>query len=378
MKGVERILAAIGMGNIVETLSSEDVNWADFHTLLLHILEKKIGQISPAEIMRNYAKNRFSLAGSTDPRDLIAIDGLLYSILPDYFSAVELSPVGPVGANATLTTLDPKVVLPTIRNVEVIGDSSMASAIECARRRRAKGPSQKNQEVHLAASHRALRLQNFPKDSGLTSHFRSFALASAGRDTTGFNKFELASLSAHLEIWLNFLTRSVSLGYGTRNISVAISHIGIVERLISEGRISREEVVLVGKDGAFNLLDVCSIDLPGRIDRAREIPDENPELETYIRELQFTEGQIIDSLRSRYPHAHFYFDLARYSGLGYYSGLCYRLTAQNVAGDKYPLAGGGACDWTKKLLNNRKEHLVTGGFGTEIFSRFFKETRQRP
>ncbi|MEK7621732.1 MAG: hypothetical protein AAB415_00985 [Patescibacteria group bacterium] len=376
MKGVERILVTIGMGDIVGALSSENLNWADFHTLLLHILEKKIGHISSAEIMRNYTKNRFSIVGDIAPRDLVEIDRMFFGILPGYFSAVELSPVNPIGANATLTTLDPKVVLSTIRNVEVVGDPSMALAIECAYRRRSKSSSQENPEVHLATSHRVLRLQNFPKDSELTPHFRAFALTSSARDTTGFNKFELTSLLVHLEIWLNFLMQSASLGYGTRNISVALSHIGIVEELISEGRISREEVVRGGKGGTFNLLSACSIDLPNQIDHAGEIPDKYSGLETYIRELQFTERQIIDSLRSKYPHVHFYFDLARSSGLGYYSGLCYRLAAQNVAGGRYPLAGGGACDWTKKLLNNGKEHLIAGGFGTELFSRLFKETQQ--
>lgn len=374
MKGIDRILLAIGIDNIIEILSSENLTWGDFHTLLLHIFEKKIEGVDPAEVMSNYKENRFSAIASTDPRELLEIDWMLYEVLPDYFAAIELSPVNPIGANATLTMLDPKVVLSTIRNMEVVGDPSMALAIECAHRRRLIRTTKESLEVHLATSHRVLRLQNFPKGSGLTPHFRAFALTSAARDTAGFNKFELASLSAHIETWLNFLARSSDIGYRTQNISVAISDIGIVEKLISGGRVSRERVISGAKDKTFSLFSVCSVDLPDQVDYARDIPVVHPELETYIRELQFTERQIVDPLRGKYPSVRFYFDLARCSGIGYYSGLCYKLTAQNAVGGKYPLAGGGACDWTRKLLSSKREHLITGGFGTELFNKLFKET----
>ncbi|MEK7669461.1 MAG: hypothetical protein AAB350_02625 [Patescibacteria group bacterium] len=373
MKGVDRILAAIGIENIVEALSSKNLNWANFHTLLLQIFEKRIEDIGPADVMQNYKENRFSTVAESDQRKMIGIDGLLYEVVPDYFSAIELSPVNPVGANSALTTLNPKVVLPTIRNVEVIGDSSMALAVECAHRRRLIRTTKESSEVHLATSHRALRIQNFPKNSGLTSHFRAFALASAARDVAGLNKFELDSLSAHIEIWINFLMRSPDIGYEAKDLSVAISDIRIVQKLISDGRISREEVIRRAKDKTLRLFDVCSIDLPDQIDNARDISVAHPELETYIRELQFTEKQMIEPLRNKYPSVHFYFDLTRCSGIGYYSGLCYKLTAHNATGDRYQLAGGGACDWTRKLLNSKREHLITSGFGTEMFSKLFSK-----
>jgi ATP phosphoribosyltransferase regulatory subunit HisZ len=68
----------------------------------------------------------------------------------------------------------------------------------------------------------------------------------------------------------------------------------------------------------------------------------------------------------------FCFDVGRSSGIGYYSGLCYRITANNASGKNYSLAGGGACDWTRKLLNNKREHLIASGFGTEFFNKMFR------
>lgn len=372
MKILDRILLAIGLENIVEKLSSKDLTWRDLHTLLLHIFENRIRDINPAEVMRNYKENRFSSASEADPKELLEIDRMLYSILPSHFSAIELSPVNPVGANSILTSLDPKIVLLTIRNLEVLGDPGMALSIECARRRESLRTTKKDTETHLAASHRVLRLQAFPKDSGLTAHFRAFALASAARDTAGFNRFELSSVSAHIETWLNFLIGWSNLGHGVQNISVAISDIRIMEKLISEGKIGRDEVIRRTKDKRFKPFEKYSVNLPGEVKRSQDIPIAYPELETHINELRFTEQQIIEPLRTKYPSVRFYFSLDRCSGLGYYSGICYRVSAENASGISYSLAGGGACDWTRKLLNNKREHLVTSGFGTEFFNKLFK------
>lgn len=372
MKMLDRILSAIGLENIVEKLSSKDLTWGDFHTLLLHIFENRIHNVSPTEIMRNYKENRFSTVAETDPRELLEIDRILYGILPAYFSAVELSPVNPVGANSTLTSLDPKIVLPTIRNLEVLGDPSMALSIECARRRESLRTTKKDIETHLAASHRVLRLQAFPKSSGLTAHFKAFALASVARDTTGFNKFELSSIAAHIETWLNFLIGWSNLGYKVQNTSVAISDIRIMEKLISGGKINKDEVIRRTKDKKFKPFKEYSINLPEETEKAQDIPVAYPELETHINELRFTEQQIIEPLRIKYPNVRFYFSLDRCSGLGYYSGICYRVSAENAGGRNHSLAGGGACDWTRKLMNNKREHLVTSGFGTEFFNKLFK------
>jgi len=388
MQGLIRILKIVGIDDLIERLSSNNLSWSDFHTLLLHIVEKKIEGLSPADIMRSYNGNRFSAPGNINQKELHRIDEMLYSVLPKHFEAIELSPVNSIGASAVLTTLDPKVVLSTIRNMEVVGDSSMALAIDCAHRRKLIRTTNDTSQIHLATSHRVLRLQNFANDPGFSPHFRAFALASAARDTVGFNKFVLDSLADHIEVWLNFLERACGIGHKAENITVAISDTRITTRLISDGRISKEEVLRRGRDKTFNLLKACSVDLPDEVDNARNIPIHHPELETYIRELQFTEKRVIDPLRQRYPHVRFYFDLAQCTGAGYYSGHCYRVYGQNVDGNKYSLAGGGTCDWTRKLLNSKRERCkypnksifrlsISRTKSNESFVPFFQENSLR-
>jgi len=68
-------------------------------------------------------------------------------------------------------------VLTTIRNAEVLGDATVAMALECSRRRK-RNPA----PVRLVSSHRTVRLQPFDLP-GYVPHFRLLSMVSAGRDT---------------------------------------------------------------------------------------------------------------------------------------------------------------------------------------------------
>lgn len=371
---MKRILLNMGLHgeSIVQILAAERLNWADFNTLLLGILEKRIKQIQPSDVMRNYRDNRFSAVAEVDPKVVMEIDRVIFGLLPRSFSAVELSPVNPIGANSALTSLDPKVVLPTIRNVEVVGDPSMALCIECAQRRQSLQAGKKDTETHLAASHRVLRLQSFPKDSGLSAHFRAFALVSGARDIAGLNRFELSALSTHIETWLTLLNELAGQGFKTQNIAVAVSDMRIMEQLIADGLIDRNKLIGRTKDKGFSPFKAYSINWPEQVESVQDVFAAYPGLETNINELKYTEKHMVEALRRKFSNVRFYFDLSRVSGLGYYSGLSYKITAEDSNGRNRSLAGGGACDWTRKLLNNRREHLVASGFGTEFFVKSFK------
>jgi hypothetical protein len=46
--------------------------------------------------------------------------------------------------------------------------------------------------------------------------------------------------------------------------------------------------------------------------------------------------------------------------------LCLRISPLAPDGVRYPVADGGFTDWTARLLQNRKERLLTSGIGTEF------------
>lgn len=370
---LDRVVELTGVSDIVVVLSKK-LSWSELQTLMMYVYEKKVCETSTvADVFKNYRRNRFSAIAAVDPRDLLAVDHFIYSLLPEVFSPVELSPVIPAGANALLTGLDPKVVLSTIRNVEVTGDPSLALSLECAKRRKNNCSSKiGGADINLATSHRPIRLQMFDEDSELTSHFRSFALASAGRDTEGFNRFEIRAMFEQISTWIKLLSYANSIGYEVKEISVEVSDIRIMEKLIATGQIEKEEIQRRSKELSLSPFKQYGINLPGTTETVERISTTtHPDLETNINEMRFTEEKLMKPLKIKYPSVRFYFNLERYTGIGYYSGICYKISAVTFDGDRHSLAGGGACDWTRKLLQSKREHLVTSGFGTELFVRKF-------
>jgi len=75
---------------------------------------------------------------------------------------------------------------------------------------------------------------------------------------------------------------------------------------------------------------------------------------------------VIDPLQRDFPEAQFRFNLARLEGLGYYHGLCMRISPTAPDGNRYPVIDGGFTDWTARLLQDRKERLLATGIGSQF------------
>jgi hypothetical protein len=149
--------------------------------------------------MRRWQADRFVRPAASDPRRIAAVEAWLWQLLPAEFSGIELSPVTPLGTCGAVAPVSPNRVVATVRNVEVVSDSTNVLAIEAAVRRRSQPPSG---QVHLAACQRQLRAQVF--GPGAAAHFRLFALVSSGRDT-GSGRTEASMLVRHLRYWLDVL-----------------------------------------------------------------------------------------------------------------------------------------------------------------------------
>jgi hypothetical protein len=90
--------------------------------------------------------------------------------------------------------------------------------------------------------------------------------------------------------------------------------------------------------------------------------------------LKIAELSIVQTLQKRFPHVTFRFDIERTAGMGYYSSLCFKITATNETGHKFPLVDGGMSDWTQKILSSRKERFFSSGIGSELFCNLFAKT----
>lgn len=369
---LERIIRVTGVENIVDILSDK-LGWSDLQTLLLNVFHRKIRKLQPVTTLTNYTENRLTAISEVDPRELLQIDFELFNNLPRQFVPVELSPVGVIGLNSILTSLSSKIVLQTIRNVEVVSDPTTALAIECARRRLKSSRCATNDksQTNIATSHRVLRLQKFDLGSGFTAHFKAFALASAGRDR-GHHSLEFPALSSHLSFWLDFLTRSKNPGYKANDIAVGISNIQILEKILSAEYVNRAEVTKHTQDPLFSPFTQYSIKIPKTLESICGIRIPYQKISQEIEQLQLLEEKVICPLKEKYPYVRFFFDLERCAGMGYYRNFCFKISATNPSGTIFPLVDGGVCDWTEKLLQNQKERLLISGFGTELFARMFK------
>lgn len=126
----QRIIRDLGEGDLVELLS-EKLSGAELHSLLLTVLKRGVGKIESSDLTR---PNKVTQSCNLDGRLLNEVECVSYSIAPQ-FEAIELSPLAPLGAIATLTGLDQGNVLSAIRAYECASDPTIGLAIECVRRR---------------------------------------------------------------------------------------------------------------------------------------------------------------------------------------------------------------------------------------------------
>ena len=104
-------------------------------SLLLDVAEARAVRRVPAELMEQWDRDRFVQPGIADQRTIIDVDGHLLRAA-SAFESIELSPVAPLGACATMGHASQNKVLSALRGTEVVSDPTNVMALECARRLR--------------------------------------------------------------------------------------------------------------------------------------------------------------------------------------------------------------------------------------------------
>jgi hypothetical protein len=307
---VERIQREAGIPDLIEALVAR-LDPTDLQSLLLEVYRRRAAEVTPSGLLTRYEQDKFVRPSGLDPAAGTAFDRLVWSLLPEGYTAVELSPVCPLGTNAAVATVDQNKVVTTIRNGEVVADATNVLALECAARRRRllRAEPRSRERVRLCASHRVLRAQDFQAPS-LLQHFRLLGLCAAGRDEGSFG-FETASLVEQIAFYIDLLGEAGRLGYVVTRIRVALTD-------LEQGR------------------------------RERALAE-----------------QVVGPLTARYPAVLCGLDPDRESGRGYYTGACFNIYATNREGAEFELIDGGFTTWTQRMLSNTKERLLISGLGTE-------------
>lgn len=195
---------------------ARELGGSELQSLLLEILRERARARSPADVLAQYRRDRFTRPAPIDQRTFVEIDHHLLAAATR-FEAIELSPVAPLGACSAIALIDQNRVLSALRGTEVVSDPTNVLALECAERLRAV-PSA---AVHLATSQRVVRAQPAPKLPGYSQHFRIFVLASAGRERAEHG-FAVETLVLHIRTMMHALDQLEAHGYrfGARRVDL--------------------------------------------------------------------------------------------------------------------------------------------------------------
>lgn len=300
---VERELGVPGIASLL----AERVEPSDLQSLLLDVYRRLAKRRPLASMLAEYQKNRFVHPSTFSPVELLDWERVAFSVLPKEFDGVDLSPVCPLGASAAMGGLAQDRAVTTIRNTEVVSDSTNVLALEAAVRRRAhKRDATADGVVHLAASHRLLRAQHYDNPK-LSAHFKVFSLCSAGRDRGGFG-FDATTLGTHIAIYL----------------AAVRAFLGSSIRL---------QVLLTVLDPSPLLAEAAEA--------------------------------LLERLRRGSPDVDAKLEPTRTAGRGYYRTLCFWIYGAADGQEPVQLADGGCVDWTQRLLSDAKERLVISGIGSD-------------
>jgi len=192
--------------NLRKTLT-QDLAATSLWSLLLEIFEARASKRMPASVRQQWENDRFVQPSIVDQRTLNHLDSHLLAAA-DGFEALELSPVAPLGACASVALTSQNRIISTARGTEVVSDPTNVLALECAQRLLVAPDA----VVKLTTSHRCIRAQPFPKRPGFSPHFRMFCLATAGHETKD-QAFVTDALLEHIRTHLSALDRLERNGY---------------------------------------------------------------------------------------------------------------------------------------------------------------------
>lgn len=202
------IAAALGDERAYERLAS-GLAPSELWSLLLELLERRARARTPAEVLRQYERDRFTPPATTDQRTIVRMDAALLDVAAAAgFETIELSPLAPFAACTSVALTGQRRIVSSLRATEVVSDPTNVFALEIARRWRTAPSS----TVRLATSHRTVRAQPAPPGRGFTQHFRLFALGSGGVEARD-HAFVVDELAAHARAHLAGLDALAALGF---------------------------------------------------------------------------------------------------------------------------------------------------------------------
>lgn len=341
-----------------------------FNSTMIDIFNLRSKNITPSNLLKNYER-KYDLyePSKIDPRIYNEISNIFFDSVSSNFECIELSPINPFGLNSTLTLTNQNNVLSSIRNSEVMSDSSISMALECAYRIRKMNV----ENVNLASSTRILRTQNYGtgKKTHWSQHFRACSLVSSFRNS-GNNMFK--TLELQLNNWLN-VVENLKENLNIEQINLNFCFIPLVKEIYKFYNVDENFILSHTVNPNYDVFQKHNISLPNIINNETRIDELNAE-KSYLISInntyKFFNNNIIEPLKSKHKNVKFNLQLNRKSGLTYYDDICYEIEVIFKDGKSLVLIDGGINDWIGKILSDNKEKCVTSGMGLEYLGKVYK------
>ncbi|MEK7153891.1 MAG: hypothetical protein AAB834_08120 [Patescibacteria group bacterium] len=375
MDVTEKMLDGAGAGHLPELLST--MGGRELQTTLLETFALRAGNLAASDVLRQYETSEFTTMCELGQRDIIRFEGFAADTIPPKFDLVELPPVTALGSNSVFSNVSQRTVMATSRNTEVIADGVTALTLEAARRRRQNdgGPV----ENHLGTFHREMRTQQHVRP-GFTTHFHALSLVSSEKVALP-DEFKSRTFADHTATYLDIIQNAGVLGYEANNIEVALSNVRVMSLLVAAMGLDKETLLKNTRTPGFDAFKFCGVPLPSKVapgdleGTAESLPSHLHNIARPLAYMGRSFAETVDRIHTTYgSKVSVVFDLGRHAGMGYYQDLAVKITATNAEGNSYPLVDIGTNDWLAKLLNNKQERLITGGMGTELFMKKFRQT----
>lgn len=275
---------------------------ADLGTLLMEVARRRAASVQAASVLRRHAENRFVRPAVIDLRARHRIEAALLGALPGEFQTVVLAPMVPFASHSAVAGVHQNRVVATTRTTEVAADPTIGLALVASeQRRKLLRTNARSPERVRLAT--IQRISRAQRFDGPRSwaHFDVFGLVTAGRDQ-GHDRFEIETLTEHVDIMAEAVAAA-----GAEAIRVDLTDF---------------------TDGAFS--------------------------------------HVVESMleRTESSNVQMAVDPDRQAGKGYYPTVAFKLFASFGDGP-IEMADGGFVDWTQRLVESRKERLMTSGLGMD-------------
>jgi hypothetical protein len=196
----------VGYPNLVDDLSAK-LSASELNTLLLELFRRRAKKIAPAELLRQFEKNRFTSPSEVDTINFMEFEMRCLNLAKSKgFKPITLSPLTPFGTCSAVASVDQNNVVTSLRGTEVVSDATNVFAMLIAKELKQK---RDHRIIKYATTHRHVRSQALSNPS-FTAHFGIFCLATGGHDTGSFS-FELDQIMDHINVHFSVYSNEFDL-----------------------------------------------------------------------------------------------------------------------------------------------------------------------